>query len=99
MKTSLRYPHASIIAVAVGCLIASPLCAQDTAEPAETVAPSIEAPPAVSPEAQAVLDRMTAYMQGLTSFSIDGATTSLRNCSTAFCSSVVKPIVAKVILR
>lgn len=51
--------------------LAAPLAAQEAATPAATADDSATvSAQAVSPEAQAVLDRMTAYLQGLQSFSI-----------------------------
>jgi hypothetical protein len=49
---------------------AAPLGAQDSGQAASADDPVVSSQ-VVSPEAQAVLDRMTAYLQSLTSFSID----------------------------
>jgi len=52
-------------------LVAAPLAAQETAQPAGTVAQA----QLISPEAQAVLDRMTAFLKAQKSFSIDSQST------------------------
>jgi hypothetical protein len=52
-------------------LVAAPLAAQETAQPAGTVAPA----QLISPEAQAVLDRMTAFLKAQKTFSIDSQST------------------------
>lgn len=63
MKTSRRNAACFVLAGAIGSLLATPLMAQESPPAAQSQV--------VSPEAQAVLDRMTAYMQGLQSFSIE----------------------------
>lgn len=51
--------------------LAAPLAAQEAAAPSASNATEAISSPAISPEAQAVLDRMTAYLQSLQSFSIE----------------------------
>lgn len=52
--------------------LAAPLAAQEASAPVSGPAADTGAlPPAVSPEAQAVLDNMTRYLRGLQAFSID----------------------------
>ena len=75
MKSSCRYAIRSVIALTVTCLMAIPLSAQETAPVPGTDATLAESAPAVSPEAQGVLDRMTTYMQGLQNFSIESRST------------------------
>jgi len=66
--------HRSVVAhllSALLLLVAAPLTAQETAQPAGTVASA----QVISPEAQAVLDRMTAFLKTQKSFSIDSQST------------------------
>jgi hypothetical protein len=73
---SLRNPRRSLVLTAILLALSAPVLAQSAAT---STAPSTatEAVPAqvVSPEAQAILDRMTAYLRGLQSFSIDSDST------------------------
>ncbi|MET0582765.1 MAG: DUF2092 domain-containing protein [Pseudoxanthomonas sp.] len=62
MRTLCRNIACSVLAGVLASLPTLPLAAQDTATTVD--------PHAVSAEAQAVLDRMTAYLQSLQSFSI-----------------------------
>ena len=70
---NIAYTHKTrtLLMSALLLALAAPLCAQETAA-------SAQAGPAgqgVSAEAQAIVDRMTAYLRGLPAFSIDSQTT------------------------
>jgi hypothetical protein len=76
---SRSLPLRPLLAAAIALLVATNASAQDEAVPAtaEAAAPpaAISAVPrGVSPEAKAVLDRMSAYMRGLQSFAIESRT-------------------------
>jgi len=76
MRMSLRNPRRSLVLTAILLALSVPAFAQSAAD--STAAPAAtEAVPAqvVSAEAQAILDRMTAYLRGLQSFSIDATAT------------------------
>ena len=75
MKPSHPNTVHRLVTAVVTCLLAIPLAAQETTQTAEADAAPVAAPQVVSPEAQAVLARMTAYMQGLQNFSIDSRST------------------------
>lgn len=71
MELSTTKAGRSFLPVVVLALSA-PLAAQEAATPAaESVEGTAVSAQAVSPEAQAVLDRMTSYLRGLQTFSID----------------------------
>ena len=61
----------TLLLSAILLALAAPLAAQEAATPAAADESTTIPAQLISPEAQAVLDRMTAYLQGLISFSID----------------------------
>jgi hypothetical protein len=61
----------TLLLSAILLALAAPLAAQEAATPTATAESTAIPAQLISPEAQAVLDRMTAYLQGLTSFSIE----------------------------
>jgi hypothetical protein len=73
---SLQNPRRSLLLAALLLGLSAPLMAQSAATTTES-APAAEevSPQVVSPEAQVVLDRMTAYLKGLQNFSIDSDAT------------------------
>lgn len=76
MKLSSTKTATLLLSAAILLVLAAPIAAQDTAAQ-ETTAPAASADTTavstqvVSPEAQAVLDRMTSYLRGLQTFSIE----------------------------
>lgn len=71
MKTAHSKSFKALVLSAMACVMAGPLSAQEVSQEGS----STSAAPFVSPDAQAVLDRMTRYMRGLQSFSIDSHST------------------------
>jgi hypothetical protein len=61
----------TLLLSAILLALAAPLAAQEAAAPAPAGESTTIPAQIISPEAQAVLDRMTAYLQDLTSFSIE----------------------------
>ena len=76
MKLSSTKTATLLLSAAILLVLAAPIAAQDTAAQ-EAAAPAASADTTavstqvVSPEAQAVLDRMTSYLRGLQTFSIE----------------------------
>jgi hypothetical protein len=71
MSKSVRRSIVAHSLSALLLIVAAPLAAQETAPPAGTVAPV----QLISPEAQAVLDRMTTFLKAQKTFSIDSQAT------------------------
>jgi hypothetical protein len=74
MKISTRMLNRGIALGAVLLSLTAPIAAQAAATTDEPAAPATEVT-TVSPEAQAVIDRMTSFMSGLKTFSIEGWST------------------------
>lgn len=69
--TKARRSLLSALLPALALAVSAPLAAQEAAPPAAESASSMASSEVVSPEAQAVLDRMTRYLRGLQTFQID----------------------------
>ncbi len=74
MKISHRKFARTLLVSSMMLTLATPLWAQETASAANQAA-ALTATQTVSPEAQAVLDRMSNFLQGLKSFSISSVST------------------------
>ncbi|MSQ98034.1 MAG: DUF2092 domain-containing protein [Xanthomonadales bacterium] len=75
MKKSSRKSNRSLMLPVILLVLAAPLAAQVSTAPVTTGTTQTGAATAVSPQAQAVLDRMTGYVRGLKEFSIQSHAT------------------------
>jgi hypothetical protein len=71
MRISPRYPRRSLLVAALLLCVSAPVAAQDASTASKAADAEVISAQVVSPEAQAVLDRMAAYLQSLPSFSIE----------------------------
>ena len=74
MRMSLGKPRRTLLLSALLLCLTAPLAAQDTATTSQNADASVS-DRVVSPEAQAVLDRMTTYLRGLQRFSVESDAT------------------------
>ena len=75
MKTLRHAATRSLLLTAILLTLSAPLAAQEGAVAAPSGATEAVPAQVVSPQAQAVLDRMTAYLRGLQTFAIDARST------------------------
>lgn len=71
MKLSSTKTRKLVLSAAILLALAAPIAAQEAAAPAASADTAAVSTQVVSPEAQAVLDRMTSYLRGLKTFSIE----------------------------
>jgi hypothetical protein len=71
LTTRVRTRRLLLWAIPLALAMSVPLAAQETAPATASADASASPAPGISPEAQAVLDRMTAHLQSLKSFSIE----------------------------
>lgn len=71
MKALYRVAARTFLAGAIASLLIAPVSAQEAAAPADPAEALSASPKGISPEAKAVMDRMTTFMGGLQNFSID----------------------------
>jgi hypothetical protein len=71
MKLSSTKIATLLLPAAILLAMTAPISAQETADPTASADTAAVSTQAVSPEAQAVLDRMTSYLRGLQTFSIE----------------------------